>query len=88
MPYASWPGRWQMNGYSPGTRNVTVVVPDAPAGTVTSVGRDAEAVSPQRTGLSLEPKRAGASRRLGEMLVRLGRHDEAIAPLETAIAVG
>ena len=30
-----------MNGYSPGTRNVTVVVPDAPAGMVTSVGRDA-----------------------------------------------
>ena len=39
IPYASWPGRWQMYRYVPGVANVTVVVRVVPAGIVTSVGR-------------------------------------------------
>ncbi len=46
--------------------------------------RDADAVHAQQAGMALDPKRAGASRRLGEMLVRLGRHDEALDHLEDA----
>ena len=32
IPYASWPGRWQMNRYEPGVVNVIVVVRVVPAG--------------------------------------------------------
>ena len=38
MPYASWPGRWQMKAYSPGWSKVTCVVRVDSARTVTSVG--------------------------------------------------
>ncbi|MEO7332123.1 MAG: tetratricopeptide repeat protein, partial [Minicystis sp.] len=43
-------------------------------------------VPEQEAGLALDPKRAGAHRRLGEMLARLGRHEEALAPLMRATA--
>src|SRR5690606_23717910 len=47
-------------------------------------GRDGEAVPSQYAGMALDPGRAGAARRLGEMLVRLDRHDEALTHLEAA----
>lgn len=46
--------------------------------------RDAEAVPSQHAGMALDRKRKGASRRLGQMLVRLMRHDEAVEHLENA----
>src|SRR5262249_31950792 len=48
-------------------------------------GRDADAVPAPGAGMALDPKRRGAARRLGEMLVRLDRHDEALAHLEAAL---
>ena len=39
IPYASWPGRWQMYCCDPAAANVTSSSPCRPAGIVTSVGR-------------------------------------------------
>src|SRR5262249_42967406 len=54
------------------------------AETLAFAGRDADAVHAQQAGMALDPKRKGASRRLGEMLPRLNRHDEALEHLEAA----